>query len=468
MRPARKQRVRGAVTVAAAPGALGRQAAEAAPAATAAHGWRSHWTLLVLLLVYTMSFVDRQILGLLVPPIQREFGVSDTAMGVLGGLSFALFYSLLAIPFGRYADRSNRRNLVAWCCAAWSGMTALCGLATGYWALFLARVGVAVGEAGGTAPSVSMVADHYPPHRRGRAMSVFWLGPHLGVLFGLTLGGWIAHQHGWRAAFLWMSVPGLLAALLLRTSGVEPRRGRWEPATADAVAMPQREPLGALLRGLAASRAFRWTMVGCLLTGFAGYGIGLWLPAFLARSHGMTLQGAGLVMGLLGGVAAIAGSLASGWLSDRLGQRDARWRLGVPVIGCALALPAALAFFAWPAGTGWQLGTLAVPQALLAYAAFGVVAVWWTAPVYAVLAELIAPQRRVTAMAVFNLGLTMVGGGLGPLFVGALSDALVPAFGGEALRWSLAATSGACYLLAIASFAMALPAYRRERVAVAP
>lgn len=433
----------------------------------AAYGARSHWTLFVLLLVYTMAFIDRQILGLLVQPIKQELGVSDTAMGLLGGLSFALFYSLLGIPFGRYADRANRRNFVAWCCAAWSGMTALCGMASGYWTLFLARVGVAVGEAGCTAPSASMVADHYPPRLRGRAMGVYWLGPQLGILLGLTIGGWIAHHHGWRAAFLWMSIPGVLAALLLRLTAVEPLRGRWEqpPAGAHALAAPPREPMSVLVRSLWASRAFRWTTLAGLTMGFAGYGIGLWMPAFLVRSHGMTLQGAGIVMGLLGGVAAMLGSLTGGWLSDRLGQRNARWRLGVPFIGCVLSVPAALAFFAWPAGTGWTLGDVAVPRAIVAYLVFGVFAVWWTAPVYAVLAELIAPHRRVTALAFFNLGMTMVGGGLGPLFTGALSDLLVPALGQEALRWSLAASSAGCYALGAVAFVLALRAYARERAA---
>ena len=157
-----------------------------------AHGWRSHYALLILLFVYTMSVIDRQIMSILIEPIKQEFGVSDTVMGLLTGLAFALFYSTLAIPFGRHADRANRRNFVAYCCAAWSVMTALCGMATGFWTLALARMGVAVGEAGGGAPSMSMIADHYPPQQRGRTMSIYMLGPQLGILFGLTLGGWVA------------------------------------------------------------------------------------------------------------------------------------------------------------------------------------------------------------------------------------------------------------------------------------
>ncbi len=425
-----------------------------------AYGWRSHYTLGVLLFVYTMSFIDRQIMGILIQPIKLEFQVSDTAMGVLSGLTFALFYSTLAIPFGRYADRANRRNFVAYCCAAWSAMTALCGMAAGYWTLALARVGVAVGEAGGTAPSISMVADHYAPEQRGRAMSVYMLGPQLGILFGLTLGGWIAQHHGWRTAFMWMSVPGVLAALLLRFTAVEPRRGAWE---ATVPAGGPGESLREVARDLWASRAFTRITLAGLMMGFTGYGIGIWTPAFLVRSHGMTLQGAGAVMGLLGGLAAALGALASGWLSDTLAKRDPRWRIGVPLLGCLLSVPTGLAFYLMPAGDAWQLGSLVVPRAIGFYLLFGVTAVWWTAPVYAVLAELIAPHRRATALAIFNLGLTMIGGGLGPLLVGLLSDLLVPHFGNEALRWALAITTGSCFLMGMLAFVSALKAYDAER-----
>ena len=435
------------------------QGAPAAQPTQAAYGWRSHYTLALLLWVYTMSFIDRQIMGILMQPIKQEFGVSDTAMGMLGGLTFALFYSALAIPFGRYADRSNRRNLVALCCAAWSAMTALCGMVSGFWTMALARVGVAVGEAGGTAPSVSMIADHYGPRQRGRAMGVYWLGPQLGILFGLTLGGWIAQHHGWRSAFIWMAIPGVLAALLLRLTGVEPRRGAWE---ADPGVAAPTESLRVVVRDLLASRAFVRLALAGLVMGFTGYGIGIWTPAFLVRSHGMSLQGAGAVMGLLGGVAAGVGALLSGWLCDRLARRDRRWRLGVPLLGCFLSVPSGLAFYLLPAGDAWQLGSMAVPHAIGFYLLFGLTAAWWTAPIYAVLSELVAPQRRATALAIFNLGLTMIGGGLGPLLVGLLSDTLVPLAGNEALRYALAITTGICYLLGMLFFWRAMLPYAQE------
>ncbi len=423
-----------------------------------AHGWRSHYALLVLLFVYTMSFIDRQIMGILVQPIKQEFGVSDTAMGLLTGLAFAVFYSALAIPFGRYADRSNRRNFVAYCCAAWSVMTALCGMATGFWSLTLARMGVAVGEAGGGPPSISMIADHYPQQQRGRAMSVYMLGPQLGILLGLAGGGWIAQHYGWRTAFLVMSVPGLLAAFLLRFTVVEPRRGTWE-TVAGAASAPASESLGMVLRDLWASRPFVRITVAVTLMNFIGYGIGIWTPAFLVRSHGMTLQGAGAVMGIVGGLAAVSGALTSGWLSDALAKRDPRWRLGVPLLGCLLTLPSGLAFYLMPAGDAWMIGGFAMPHAIGFYLLFGFTAVWWTAPVYAMLAGLIVPHRRATGLAMFNLVITLLGGGLGPLAVGILSDLLVPHFGNEALRWALAAGTGAGFVLGSLAFALALRAY---------
>ncbi|MBL0149547.1 MAG: MFS transporter [Ideonella sp.] len=438
------------------------------PAASTRVSARGHWTLLLLLLVYTMSFTDRQIIGILLQPIKQEFAVSDTAMGLLSGLAFALFYSVLGVPLARYADRANRRNFIAWCCGAWSVMTGLCGMATGYWSLALARVGVAVGEAGGTPPSLSMVADHYPPAQRGRAMSVYMVGPQLGIIFGLGLGGWIAQHHGWRSAFLWMSVPGLALALLLRFTGTEPARGGWETRRVDSTtagpAAAAAEPFAVIARDLWRSTAFTRVTWAGLMLGLAGYGIGIWTPSFLVRSHGMSLQSAGLVMGLLGGLAAVAGSLIGGWLSDRLALRDARWRLGVPVLGVAIALPAGLLFYCLPAGASWTLGGLVVPQSITAYLVFGITTVWWMAPVYAALSDIVPAHRRATAMAVFNLGLTMIGGGLGPLSVGLISDLLVPAFGQEALRWALAA-SMSTYAVGLIALLAAVGPYAKQKAA---
>lgn len=427
---------------------------------SSAHGWRSHYTLVLLMLVYMMSFIDRQIMGILIEPIKREFEVSDSAMGLLTGLTFALFYAGLGVPFGRYADRTNRRNFIAYCCTAWSAMTAVCGMATGYVSLAFARIGVAVGEAGGTAPSLSMIADHYRADMRGRAMSIFWLGPQLGLLFGLTLGGWVAHQYGWRTAFFAMGIPGVVLAVVLRFTAVEPQRGYWEAAKPNT----QKEPFLTVARDLWASRAFsRITLVG-LMMGFAGYGIGIWTPAFLVRSHGMSLQAAGAVMGLLGGTAAVIGTLISGWLCDRLSKNDPRWRLGVPAIGSLLAVPSGVAFFLLESGGHWVAFNVNIPHAVGFYMLFALTAASWTAPINSALTELVPPQRRATSLAVFNLGMTMVGAGFGPLFVGFLSDFMTPSFGNDGLRWALASSTVSCYLAGFFLFLASLNPFKIERI----
>lgn len=408
------------------------------------HGKNSHYTLCVLTLVYMMSFIDRQIISILIEPIKREFKITDTEIGLLTGIIFSLFYAGLAVPFARYADRANRRNFIAYCCAAWSTMTILCGMATGYASLALTRIGLAIGEAGATAPSLSMVADLYPPAKRGRAMSIFWLGPQLGMLVGLTTAGWIAHEYGWRTAFIAVGIPGIILALLLRFTTDEPARGQWEAVKPP----PTTEPFKAVLKDLLCSKVFMLLSAVGLLMGFAGYGIGIWTPSFLMRSHGMTLTTAAATMGLAGGIMAVLGTLASGWLCDKLAKRNPRWRLGVPAIGCLLAVPTGGAFFLIDTGGSWSVQGFNIPHEVGFFMLFSLTAASWTAPINSVLPDIIPPHRRATAIAIFNLGLTLIGAGLGPLFVGFLSDTFHAVHGPEGLRIALAISTVACYTTA--------------------
>jgi MFS family permease len=408
-----------------------------------------------------MNLIDRQIMGVLIEPVKNEFGASDTMMGFLTGLAFAAFYSALAIPFARYADRANRRNFVAWCCMGWSVMTGLCGMALNFTQLALARMGVAVGEAGGSAPSLSMIADLYPRAQRSRAMSVYMLGPHMGTLFGLGAGAWIAHQYGWRTAFIVMAVPGILAALLLRWTCVEPLRGTWDAPEAPQVEAAQpKQPLREILLEVWRTPGFAWIAVAGMLFGLAGYGLGIWGTAFLVRTHGLNLRDAGILVGLTGGVAAIIGALLSGWLTDKLVARDPRWQVGVPIVGTAIAIPLGMAYLLWPAGDVWQIGTLKVPVAMGFSLLFSVFAVWWTAPSYAAITTLVGASRRATSVAVYNLGLTVCGIGLGPFSVGVLSDLLTPAFGPLALRWALVIVMGG-FVLAMVALILAARPYAR-------
>jgi MFS family permease len=431
------------------------------PAAPTTTRRQAHWALAVLTVVYAMNLIDRQIMGVLIEPVKNEFGASDTMMGFLTGLAFAAFYSALAIPFARYADRANRRNFVAWCCMGWSVMTGLCGMALNFTQLALARMGVAVGEAGGSAPSLSMIADLYPRAQRSRAMSVYMLGPHMGTLFGLGAGAWIAHQYGWRTAFIVMAVPGILAALLLRWTCVEPLRGTWDaPEAPQAESAQPKQPLREILLEVWRTHGFAWIAVAGMLFGLAGYGLGIWGTAFLVRTHGLNLRDAGILVGLTGGVAAIIGALLSGWLTDKLVARDPRWQMGVPIVGTAIAIPLGMAYLLWPAGDVWQIGTLKVPVAMGFSLLFSVFAVWWTAPSYAAITTLVGASRRATSVAVYNLGLTVCGIGLGPFSVGVLSDLLTPAFGPLALRWALVIVMGG-FVLAMVALILAARPYAR-------
>jgi predicted MFS family arabinose efflux permease len=410
---------------------------------------RRHGALLLFLVVSIINLIDRQMMGVVLEPVKKEFGVSDLAMGLLTGLAFALVYCVFALPLGRFADRTNRRGLIAWSCAAWSAMTLLCGFATNYWSLALGRVGVAIGEAGSASASLTVVADLYPPRQRARALAVFTLGSPIGTLIGLSVGAWIAYYHGWRAAFVWMAVPGFVAALLVRLFAFEPRRGGSEPGAAlgTSAGATAPEPLRVVLRDAWRSSAFVRIVISGALLGFSGYAFGIWSTAFLVRCHGLTLKDAGAIMGLAAGPGAILGTLSSGWLTDRLAARDARWQLGVPVIGALLAFPLAVAFVLYPSGNPWVWGGLVVPRVSVFVLAVSIFGMWWMAPSYAAITHIMRPDRRATTISIYNFGVTAIGAGCGPLAVGALSDALTPTLGENALRWAMVGGASG-YLLA--------------------
>lgn len=419
---------------------------------------RAHLSLLLLALVYVFSFIDRQAIAILIEPIKREFGASDTAMGLLTGLAFGLLYAGLGVPVGKLADRASRRNIVAVCCTIWSLATMACGVAQQFWQLFVARMTVAVGEAGGMAPSISLVSDLYPPRQRSLVISLFMMGPHVGVLIGLGLGGWIAQHHGWRATFLWFGAPGIVLGLLVWWLVREPRRGGFERGVSGAAASD--EPLLPQLGRLLAEPALRNICLACGVAGVSGYAYGVWTPSFLVRTHGLTLAQAGLLFGVASGVGAVAGSLFSGWACDRLVQRDRRWQLRLPLVGVALAIPLAMAVFLWPAGGGWRIGGVPLPAPILFVLAFGFFASWWPSLSYSAVSQMVAPGERGTAAALLNLFITLFGVGGGPLLTGILSDLLTPRFGSESLRYALVIAL-ALMLFTVGFFARALEPYRR-------
>ena len=400
--------------------------------------WRAHLSLALLALVYIFAYIDRQVIAILIEPIKREFGASDSQMGLLTGLAFGLLYAALGVPVGKLADRYNRRAIVAVACGLWSLATMACGFAGHFWQLLLARMSVAIGEAGGMAPSISLVSDLYPPKRRSLMISLFMMGPHLGVLIGLALGGWIAQHYGWRATFVWFGAPGLVLAALVFLLVREPRRGGFE--TAAAVAQMRLQPAESLwtqVRRLLAITAFRRLAFACGLAGLAGYAYGVWTPSFLVRTHGMSIAQAGLLFGVASGVGAVAGALCSGWLCDRLVARDVRWQLGLPMLGVLISILCAIAFFMWPTTGHWALGPLQVPHALVFALVFAFFASWWPSLSYSAISHMVGSNERSVAAALLNFFVTLFGVGAGPLVTGVVSDLLTPMFGVQALRWSL-------------------------------
>ena len=312
-----------------------------APSSLFSAGTR-RYVLTILVIAYTFNFIDRQILGILVEPIRLELGVSDTAMGLLTGLGFALFYTLLGIPIARYADRANRRNLIAVAVGIWSVFTAAQGLAQNYWQLLAYRIGVGVGEAGCSPPAHSILADYYPANERATALGIYSLGIPIGILFGFFVGGWMNEWFGWRVAFFVVGIPGIVLALVIRFSVREPERGMSETR----VTAPGSQPsVAAVFRYLLARRSFVHMALGGGITAFVGYGLISWSAAFLARSHGMSSGEIGTWLGLIFGIPGGIGIVLGGRLADYLGARDARWYLWIVALALLISVPAGVFVF---------------------------------------------------------------------------------------------------------------------------
>jgi predicted MFS family arabinose efflux permease len=382
------------------------------------------YALILLLLVYTSSHVDRQILAILLEPIKQELALSDTQLGFLSGIAFAIFYATLGIPIAMWADRGNRRNIIALALTIWSGMTVLCGLAASFWQLALARIGVGIGEAGSSPPSHSMIADMYPPAERATAMGTFSLGVNFGLLIGFLIGGWINQWYGWRAAFWVVGAPGLALALLVRYTLHEPPRGYAEGLRTTSHEAPS---LRAVAAHMWSTPALRHVAAGATLASFVGYGVVLWLPAFLVRSHGLQSGVIGTLLALGFGIFGGIGTYMGGRLADHLGKRDIRWNVWVVSIAILLALPFTVFFYlAKETSAALMIGIM---PALLG----GV----YLAPSFALNQGLVSVRMRSVASAILLFILNIIGLGLGPQTVGILSDAFSVRFGSESLRYAL-------------------------------
>ena len=406
--------------------ASAEKAAEAnADAATPSKSYR-RYVLVVLTLVYSLNFIDRQILVILQESIKVDMDLSDSQLGLLTGFAFAIFYVSVGIPIARWADIGNRRNIVSLAIAVWSGMTALSGLTQNFWQLLMARIGVGVGEAGGSPPSHSIISDYYPPEQRGSALSFYSTGVYLGILFGFLIGGWINSQFGWRAAFFVVGIPGFLVALLVRLTIREPVRGGLDGRALEAPAT-----FGETLRTLREFGSFRLFAIAAGLNAFSSYGIGNFMPSFLIRSHDFTSMQVGTSLALITGIGGAMGTYFGGVLADRYGANDKRWYLWIAAIPGACSVPLMLsAVF------------VADPRLTLACLFFAtMLGAFYLGPTIAISHNLVSPSMRAMASAILFFILNLIGLGMGPLVVGMISDALAPAYGSESLRYALGIVS---------------------------
>jgi predicted MFS family arabinose efflux permease len=382
-----------------------------------------NYALGVLVVVYTFNFIDRQILSILLEPIKLELGLSDTALGLLTGFAFALFYATLGIPIARYADKNNRRNLIALALAIWSGMTALSGLAQNFWQLLAARIGVGVGEAGCSPPAHSMIADYFPAENRATALGIYSLGIPVGILFGFLAGGWLNEFFGWRVAFFVVGIPGLILAVLVRFTLAEPTRGMAE----GRIDSGEQPGVMETFRFMWRKKSFRHLAFGGALTAFVGYGLVTWVPSFLVRSHGMETGEIGTWLGLILGIPGGIGIAAGGWMADKLGNRDTRWYLWV--VSVALLIGAPFAFGVYLSDSALTaLLFLIVPVALGNF---------YQATTFSQTQGLATLRMRAVAAAVLLFIINIIGLGAGPQAVGIVSDLLSKSYGQDSLRYSL-------------------------------
>ena len=406
--------------------------------------------LAMLLLVYTFNFLDRQILGILAAPIKADLHLTDTQFGAIGGLAFALLYAVLGVPLAILADRTSRSGVITVALVVWSGFTALCGVATGFWQLFWFRLGVGVGEAGGSAPSYALVADYFPPERRARALAIYSLGVPMGLAFGVLLGGYIAQLVAWRTAFLVVGIAGIAVAPLFR----------WlvrDPARLPGAVRPAPVPLRAIVTLLFAKPAFWLLAFAAGFSSLTGYGLALWTPSVLMRSYGFSLIQTGQFMGSLLLIGGTAGVFAGGWFADRLGHGDRAWYARLPAIAWIVTVPTfALGLLSPSPLLAWPL--LLIPNALN---------ILWLGPITTAVQHLVPPQMRATAGGCFLFINNLLGLGVGPLLMGGLSEHLKGAYGIDSLRYAATFCLG-FYLLAAVLVMLAIRPMLRDWVEEAP
>ena len=382
-----------------------------------------NYTLAVIVLIYASSHVDRQIVSILAESIKQDLLLSDSQLGFLIGLSFALFYATLGIPIAILADRYSRRNIIAISVIVWSGMTALSGLAANFFQLALARIGVGIGEAGSSPPSHSMIADLYPLEKRGAAMGIYAAGINLGVLIGFLVGGFIDEWYGWRMAFFIVCVPGIFLGLLMFFTVREPMRSS-PPKPLPKNLFKEVSNTFVLMMSIP---SLRHIVIGCTLVVFVGYGTTYWNGVFFRRLHGLSPSETGVLLALIGGIIGGVGTFFGGWLADRLAQRDQRAYVWLTAAVKILIAP----FVAW---FYFETDTRIAAYLLAFIAFFGG---FYLSVSFAMTQTLLPPASRALGAAILLFCINIIGLGLGPFVVGILSDFFSAEHGADGLRYAL-------------------------------
>lgn len=383
------------------------------------------YVLILLMLTYLLSFMDRQILSILIEDIGKDFTLNDTQRGVLMGLAFSLFYAGLGVPVAWLADRANRKNIIAASVTIWSVATALCGMASGFWSLFAARVGVGIGEAGGTPPAHSILGDYFKKSELTRALSIYSIGPALGAALGLFAGGWLAESYGWRAAFVIVGMPGVILGIVVYFTVREPERGKF--ATDQAASA---KPMGLLesLSSLSKQPAYVGALLGHTFQYLGGFIIMSWAAVIMIRSFDASLTEVGLLLGLGILLGSPPGMIVGGFLSDKLSIHDARWMGWIGAAAHLLAMP-----FYFGSMFATDIVTMAV---LIGLGAFFVAVSY--PPNLGIIQTIVKPAERAMASAVLLLTANIIGMGFGPLLSGWLSDILKPIYGNASINMAVA------------------------------
>lgn len=425
----------------------------------------TRYAMFLLLGIYIVNFLDRAVVNILAEPIKNDLGLADWQLGLMSGLAFAIFYTVLGIPIARMAERRNRPLIIGTAVAIWSGFTALSGAAQNFAQLVLFRIGVGVGEAGCTPPAHSLIADYVPKEKRASALAFYSMGTPLGGLLGLVMGGLVADAYGWRVAFLVAGAPGILFALLCWFTLKEPRKVM---AQHSAAIQATQASFGETLKYLGKKKTFWLIALGAAIKAFIGYGHAPFTASFFLRVHGDEIKGLadnfglqsigflGLALGLMGGTAGAISAYLGGQIADKYAKTDLRGYVVVPAFASLLAVPVYILAVSVPSAS----------VALWILVINGLMGSLWYGPVYAIGQSIVPPHMRATTAAILLFTINLIGLGLGPLAVGILSDLMANSVGlgsAQGVRWALMIST--CFgFVAFALFWVARKTIREEMV----